>query len=355
MITLVLTNRNRDLRIVKNCFDSLKNQTNTDFEWVVVDYGSDESYLHDLQKLVGCYPKIHFIGCPVQGQLWNKCRAINIALKKTNTPYFLVGDIDLIFHPHFIQIAKELAKPNQGHYFQYGFLAKEESLLDKNFEDFIVDFKGNSEVTGTTLFPTEVLKKCKGYDEFYHGWGAEDTDIHIRMKSQGLSVHFYEDAILLKHQWHPKAYRSKWSSHPFHSFLERINHAYMLQTEQSQRTIVNQNQDWGQLPLQSEYQMLDFPNYTFDLKATTLQLSAVLAQLQNFKEVVVRISISDFSTKEKLKNCLKKAMGKKNIPMVDLETVNNLLLEEMIKNYRNCPYQYAFDRQQQQIVVTIKL
>jgi predicted glycosyltransferase involved in capsule biosynthesis len=30
-------------------------------------------------------------------------------------------------------------------------------------------------VTGTTLFATHKLKEVNGYDEFYHGWGAEDT------------------------------------------------------------------------------------------------------------------------------------------------------------------------------------
>ena len=30
MLTIVITNRNRDLRIVKNCLDSLQNQLNKD-------------------------------------------------------------------------------------------------------------------------------------------------------------------------------------------------------------------------------------------------------------------------------------------------------------------------------------
>ena len=84
-------------------------------------------------------------------------------------------------------------------------------------------------------FPTASLQKVNGFDEFYQGWGAEDTDAQIRMKNLGLEVVFYDREILVKHQWHPKVYRSKDSTHPYHSNLERINHAYMVQTETTKK------------------------------------------------------------------------------------------------------------------------
>lgn len=349
MITLVLTNRNRDLRIVKNCLQSLCEQTRTDFECFLVDYGSDEDYKLQLEQLLKQYPQIHYIDCPVHGQLWNKSRAINIALKQTNNLYLLVGDIDLIFAPTFIEKANQLANQNQIHYFQYGFLSQEESLLDKKFNSYQVAFKGNKEVTGTTLFPTHLLKSINGYDEFYHGWGAEDTDVHIRMKNAGLTVSFYDKAILVKHQWHPKVYRSKQSMHPFHSQLERINHAYMLQTERTQRTVVNQNQDWGSLALPGDYEKLTKIDCFLPLKSTVVDINAVLAQMANFKNEVIAIDISAVSGLEKVKNRLKKVLGKKYQPMYDIEIVNNLLLETIIRHYRNNPYFYTFDRNKKRI------
>ena len=57
MITLVLTNRNRDLRIVKNCLESLYNQTKNEFELFFVDYGSDFDYLIELKELIVNYSK----------------------------------------------------------------------------------------------------------------------------------------------------------------------------------------------------------------------------------------------------------------------------------------------------------
>lgn len=345
MITLVLTNRNRDLRIVKNCLQSLQQQTSSDFKCFLVDYGSDAAYKIQLEQLLNQYAHISYMDCPVQGQLWHKCRAINMALQQATTPYFIVGDIDLIFAPNFIQKAMELAKPNEVHYFQYGFLSESESLLRKDFKEYEVAFKGNDEVTGTTLFPTAILKNLNGYDEFYHGWGAEDTDIHIRMKNAGLKVCFYDKEILLKHQWHPKVYRSKDSTHPFHLHLERINHAYMVQTQATQRTVVNQNLEWGKVPLLKDYEKLAQTDNKIQLKATIQEVHAVLAQMANFKNEVIAIEITAVSGFDKIKNQLKKIAGKKYIPLYDMETVNNLLLETIIKQYRNNAYSYIFNRQ----------
>ena len=72
MITIVLTNRNRDIQIVKNCLESLQGQTDIDFEWFLVDYGSDKDYLKDLELVIQDFSRIKFISCPTQVQLWNK-------------------------------------------------------------------------------------------------------------------------------------------------------------------------------------------------------------------------------------------------------------------------------------------
>jgi len=353
MITLVLTNRNREIRIVKKCLDSLQEQSDIDFELFLVDYGSHQKYLSELKALQANYSKIKFIFCPTTGQLWSKCRAINIALKQATQPYFVVGDIDLIFHPNYITTLKSLAKPDKVYYFQYGFLSELESLKIQEFSSFVVDFKGNEEVTGNTMFPTASLKKVNGFDEFYQGWGAEDTDAQIRMKSLGLKLDFYNKEILVKHQWHPKAYRSKKSTHPYHSNLEQINHAYMVQTENTKRTVVNQNCEWGKLTDDDEYQKLKHPNVNIKIDNSSLKFRALLAQLANYMGDVVSVEIDKVTTNQFYKSRIKKILGKKYNSFIDMEELNNNILEELIKNYRNYPYNYSFNSQANKIELTI--
>jgi len=355
MITIALTYRNRDIHIVKKCLDSLCNQTAIHFKVVLVDYGSAVYYSEELEKLVKQYNFIKLIYCPVTRQLWNKSRAINIALQQTNTSYFLVADIDLIFKEDFIEKAVELSKEHKVIYFQVGFLAKEETSKSTQFKNYKIKHVSNQEATGITLFPTEILKSINGYDEFYHGWGAEDTDIHIRIKQLGLPIYFYNKEVLVKHQWHPKAYRSKLSTAPFHSEQEKINHFYLQLTNNTNRLKANVEGVWGKIPLEADYKkLLQKPNYEIEIDSANFKVEALLAQLKNFNNELVSIVIKNVSAKNKIKQQLKKILGKKHIQYLTMETINNRLLEEIIINYRNLPYQFTFNRQTKEINLTIQ-
>jgi len=355
LITVVITYRNRDLRIVKNCINSLDLQSSKDFNVILVDYGSEAIFANPLQELVSNYSFITLVTCPVQGQLWNKARAINIALKQTKTPFFIVGDIDLIFHPNFIEKALKINSQEQSIYFKVGFLSEVESKKNSAFDEYKVKHFSSEEATGITLFYTNTLKEINGYDEFYNSWGAEDTDVHIRLRNQNNEVVFFEEEILLLHQWHPKAYRSKASTSPFHTKLERINHYYLQITNTTNRTIANLNFEWGKMPLEENYAKLkNVPDYFIKIDATDYKVAAALAQLNNFKSELVSIHINEIPMKVKYKNYLKKIVGKKHHNYFDMETINILFLEEIIKNYRNLPYHFSFDREKNEIKILIQ-
>ncbi len=318
MITLVLTYRNRDLRIVKKCFDSLAEQSVKNFRVFLVDYGSEASFAILLVELVNTFPFIQLISCPVQGQLWNKCRAINIALTQATSPYFLVGDIDMLFRRDFIEEMNQLKSLKETVYFKVGFLSQKESEKQLAFHNYVSNHFSTEEATGITLYPTDLLKNINGYDEFYHCWGAEDSDVHIRLRNAGHEVRFYDKTVLLLHQWHPKEYRSKSSSNPFHSKLERINHSYMQSTDITKRIKVNLISEWGKIALASDYQkLLNEPDYTIEIQSIDVKVTALLAQLKNFESEFVRVVIKEVSLQEKVKQRLKKSLGKKKPQLLE--------------------------------------
>ena len=123
-------------------------QSSKDFSIILVDYGSEAVFANPLQELVSNYSFITLVTCPVQGQLWNKARAINIALKQTKTPNFIVGDIDLIFHPNFIEKALKLNSQEQSIYFKVGFLSEVESKKNSAFNEYKVKHYSLEEATG---------------------------------------------------------------------------------------------------------------------------------------------------------------------------------------------------------------
>lgn len=354
MITIVLTNRNRNLRIIKNCLDSLANQTSSDFKIILVDYGSAPVYVNGLIQLVFHYHFVELICYQVHGQLWNKSKAINIALKQTSTPYFFVGDIDMLFRHDFIEKILELKKEDKVIYFQVGVLSQSESTLNKSFEDYVIKHKTNDEATGMTLYPTELLKSIKGYDEFYHGWGAEDTDVHIRLKLGGHKVVFYDEALFILHQWHSKNYRSKESMEPFHSYLERINHQYIQFIVQKKENIANAFFDWGKLP-----ERTNFVGSNKMILLVTNQVSEIEALLygflDNYNGQNVVIEVKEHPKYKNVKNEVKKFLGKKHLKFYDFQTINNMLLGHIITRYRDKYYEYEWNKKMNTIELKIAL
>ena len=355
MITVVLTNRNRDLKLVKRCFTSLNTQSNKQFKLVVVDYGSKTENLDALKNLIEEFPKIELICCDTSMQLWCKSRAINIVLKSCETSHFFVGDIDMIYHSDFIENLYQINEKADAVYFQVGFLSETESQNNKNFDDYKINFKSTEEATGMTLYNTEVLTSINGYDEFYHGWGSEDTDVHLRLKNANKRVLYYSDTILMLHQWHPKNYRSKTSKEPFHSYLEKINQKYLYYTEVSKKVKANTNFDWG---IHNINNSKNIKNIDVEYRITNELADFkgfVNNVLMNTKGQVVSVTIKNHQEYKSLKQAAKKVLDKKTLTFIDLQSVNNMLLETLIVNCRNSPYQYSYDRKAQHISLIIKL
>ena len=355
MTTIVLTYRNRDINIVTKCLNSFKHQTNKNFRLVIVNYGSNEKYTTLINETEKQYPFLSIINCKTQGQLWCKSRAINIALRQCETTYFFVGDIDMMYHPEFIEKLNAFKKNETVTYFQVGFLSQEESKLNKDFIDYIINFKSTYEATGMTFFKTVDLKSVKGYDEFYNGWGSEDTDVHIRLKNAGFTVDFFDKEILILHQWHAKHYRTKDSLEPFHSYLEVINYEYLQLTEKSKNILPNTKFDYG-LYKDSDYDLLRNPEQSFTLTNKAAQVKAFINSiLLKQSNTTIKLSIKEDEECKSIKQLVKGIVGKKTIKFLDMETVNNTLLETIISNLRNSPYHYKYNPRSKTINLTIKL
>lgn len=356
MITLVLTNRNRDIRIIKNCLDSLQNQLDKEFELFLVDYGSSELYCSSLKELVKEYTFLTFVAYPVSGQLWNKSRAINTILKTCETPYFFVGDIDMIYAQDFIVNVNELKSKEKITYFQVGFMSKEESLKDTTFENYNSTFLSNNEATGMTLYPTHLLKSINGYDEFYHGWGGEDTDVHVRLKNKGIAIDFYQDKLLMKHQWHPKQYRSSTSTEPFHTVLEKINHKYINFNLENNIVQVNTVFGFGHVPNFDDYENLKLVSKVIKVTNEENELNAFLnGTIFNLESATYEIIFLKHHLEGSYKNRIKKILGQKHLSFYTLEEVNNMLLMATIRSFRNNPYHFEYKKLENSITLKIVL
>ena len=355
MTTIILTNRNRGLQIVKKCLLSLKQQTVQTFKVLLVDYGSHKTYQEQLHLVAENYEFVTLIQCDTQQQLWCKSRAINIALKQCKTTFVFVGDIDMLYHPKFIEKLNKLKNKNTAIYFQVGFLNKEESKQIKNFKDYKISFKSKKEATGMTLFNTQTLMAINGYDEFYNGWGSEDTDVHVRLKNVGFKVNFFDKEVLLLHQWHSKQYRTKNSLEPFHSSLEQTNSEYLKLTALSKQIKANLGFQWGNYN-KLDYEQLSKTDLTFKITNSEAQVKAFINRiLLTEKNKIIHVTVSTHNEYKSLKQSIKKMLGKKTISFLSMKPVNDMLLESIISNLRNSAYKFQYDVKAKKILLTIKL
>ena len=132
-LTIVIPNRNRDLGRIKRSLKSVYPQLDNSTSLYLVDYGSVPDYQEQLQKVLKQFPNVGFILCPTFSQLWNKSRAINIVLKNCKTTFFMVCDMDMLWHPDFLKTERELWYRSDATYYTVGILTREETEQERDF------------------------------------------------------------------------------------------------------------------------------------------------------------------------------------------------------------------------------
>ncbi len=356
MITLIYPYRNRDLERLKNSLDSLKNQTNSDFEVILVDYGSVKEMAKMVEILCGEFGFVTYEFHSTQFQPWNKSKALNSVIKNLNTDYCFVADVDMIFHPQFVEKALKLQDKNKTVYFQVGFFESKETLKGKDFSAHKNYRLSSYEATGLSMFPVTILKELRGFDEFYHFWGAEDTDIHVRIKNAGYEVEFYDKEVLMLHQWHP-SYRSTetkaLSKELQITSIVQLNHEHLKYAIQNKTTKVNREK-WGEFITSEELNELKKAPVNFILDNEQRKIDHFLYIIMpEAKNGVLKITIKKDPFQNSLKFSVKKLMGKKVPEYYTLKQINDKVLLHIISFYRNNAYIYKISDDLKSIEVAL--
>ena len=357
LLSIIFTYRDRDALRVKKSLDSLLEQSDQQFNVIFTDYGSCPTYREEISSLCNKYSFVKYIYCHTRFQPWNKGRALNFIIKNLTTDFIFIADVDMIFHPDFVKKAKHLQQKNTTVYFQVGFLDPKEEILQVDFSD--KNFrKSTSEATGLSMFPTKPLKELRGFDEFYHFWGAEDTDMHVRLQNAGYKVEFYEKEVLLLHQWHP-SYRSREkfgiTEQPQISGIVQINQQHLQQAREQKKTIVNSDY-WGNCLAQNEVRILEETEFNYSLTTEKKVIDEFFyGQLPEIQNHIVKLKITKSPFDGTLKYKFKKIIAKKVPECYSLKEVNDIILLHLISFYRNKPYLYKVHPNFDHLEIALKL
>ncbi|MBZ9632364.1 glycosyltransferase [Salegentibacter sp. LM13S] len=358
MLSIIYPYRNRDISRVKKSLDSLVEQSFRDFKVFLVDYGSSESFASKIKELCKSYDFVTYNYCNTQYQPWNKSRALNSVIKSLTSDFCFVADVDMIFHPDFVKNALKLQQPETTVYFQVGFLSPDEGVEGKKYNEFTNYRKSTSEATGLSMFPVKVLQELRGFDEFYHFWGAEDTDMHIRLKKSGYPVKYYDKEILMLHQWHP-SYRSKESKKLTEDLqingIVPLNHQHLkfaIENKVRQTNI----RKWGEIMSETDKIELEGASVNFRIQTEKRQVDDFLyGQLPGIKNKILKVVIEPDPFHNSKKFLIKKLLKMKLPVYYSLKEVNDLVLLHLISFYRDKAYIYKVESVNKQIILAIKL
>lgn len=357
MLTLIYPYRNRDLERLKNSLDSLKNQTDRNFEVYFVDYGTEKRLAIAVENLCMEYDFVTYRYYPTQFQPWNKSRALNLVIKKLNTEYCFVADVDMVFNPKFIEKALKLQTGNKTVYFQVGYMGPDKILEDTELWDYKNYWRSTHEATGLSMFPLKVLKELRGFDEFYHFWGAEDTDMHVRVKNAGYQVEFYDKGVLMLHQWHP-SYRSLESQELDKNLqingIVQLNHQHLKLAIQFKTTKVNP-ENWGECITMEELGELEKAPINFVLDNEKRKIDHLMFfLLPAAKNEILKIIIKKDLFQNSLRFKAKRLFRKKVPEYYSLKEINDKILLHLISFYRNKAYTYKISDDYKSIEIAMK-
>lgn len=357
MITILYPYRNREESRVKRSLDSLAQQTNRNFKVVFVDYGSVFAIASTIKKLTQNYDFVNYLYTYHCHQPWSRARAVNIGLQNVTTPYVFVADVDMIFSEDFIEKLIPIQNPNQAVFFKVGFLDQKESVQLKCFDQYKIRFFSQVGAKGLSLFPLEALIKIKGFDEFFHFWGAEDEDVHGRLEQAGYESIFYEHEVLLLHQWH-ESYRASerktLTADLQLTQISRLNQQHLLQNKE-------RNTDdiaaafWGKTITKEEYEIIENHSVAIIIGNQKAKVDHFLySELPCAKSKITNVVFQKEPFQSSWKYWVKRRLGKTVPSYYSLKTINDLVLLHLISFYRNNNYSYIISEDLKTIQLKIK-
>jgi glycosyltransferase involved in cell wall biosynthesis len=231
-VSLIVSTYNRP-DALSLCLQSIARQSILPDEVIIGDDGSKDETRILIDSFRARFP------CPIV-HLWQEDKGFRLAMCRNKAvaasrcEYIIEIDGDLILHPAFV--ADHLYFRKQGYYLKGGRVNLTKALTDQcckqqqlpklhffskgllrriNALHFLVlsryfapRYKKNRVVgLGCNMsFHKEDYIRINGYDEFFEGWGGEDSDFASRLINSGVRRLYLKFSGIVYHLWHEDLY-----------------------------------------------------------------------------------------------------------------------------------------------------
>lgn len=194
--TIIIPNYNGK-EMLENCIATLEKQTCKEFKVLVIDNGSTDGST----RVTSSLPAFEMIALPENTGF---CKAVNIGIQLTKTPYFILLNNDTEAEEHFVEELLKAVGQSED-IFSCGAQMidyRNRDLIDNAGDYYLLtgwarargkgkpaaDFEKPCEVfsccAGASIYRTEVIQKIGMFDERHFAY-LEDVDIGYRAKIYG--------------------------------------------------------------------------------------------------------------------------------------------------------------------------
>ena len=167
---------------------------------IVVDYGSSRNYARPIRALASYHRADQYVR--VDAREWSRGRAMNLAIRRCDTPYFAAMDADCLMDPRY---ASHLLT-NAGERNFVVSCVRRTTEARRTYQGATAAPARAVHIEeghGLICAPLVWLTKVRGYDEAYRIWGREDSDLLERARMDGLIIRQLDDVYIPQHLPHP--------------------------------------------------------------------------------------------------------------------------------------------------------
>ncbi len=210
-LTVLIPYRDRSAEQLCLLFKSLAEQTLPTRFWrtLVIDYGSDAEHVKVLDELSHRY-SFEVLRVEETG-VWNRGRALNIGLQAVETPFVLLGHVDLFFQAQYLSTAIDVLEGQDNQMvgsrmmdLSRSFGTASRRLQEKSALAYARPRLNLPFHPSVLVLPTWAIRLIRGFDERFQLWGYEDLDLHARLKLLGLRLVNISGRSEYFHQYHEK-------------------------------------------------------------------------------------------------------------------------------------------------------
>ncbi len=211
-ISAIIPVRNRTDDRLENCLRALNWQDlpSENYELLISDFGSSPEEALKVKEMAATYGA-RIIRTDTD-EIWNKSRALNVAIREADGHYVFCTDVDMVFEPNFLSTLLRVQEENDDEALAVCRCRDlPESVPGRvwNRDDYPqlksqAAFRENWGGSGACQMALKsFFEEVRGYDESYEFWGMEDNDMKYRAHRFGLKVTWIQERTSMLHQWHP--------------------------------------------------------------------------------------------------------------------------------------------------------